>query len=131
MSMFCFQCQEAAKGTGCTVKGVCGKDESTAKLQDLLIYDMKGIAVLAKNLKNAGVEVDMSVGLFLAQGLFTTITNANFDNASLESWIKRSQVIKARLKKQFDAMMRIPDENGQRSGGKTARVPIGMRPPFR
>ena len=98
MSMFCFQCQEAAKGTGCTVKGGCGKDESTAKLQDLHIYDMKGIAVLAKSLKKAGVEVDMSVGLFLAQGLFTTITNANFDNASLESWIKRSQVIKARLK---------------------------------
>ncbi len=104
MSMFCFQCQEAAKGTGCTIKGMCGKEESTAKLQDLLIYDMKGIAVLAKNLKKAGVEVDMSVGLFLAQGLFTTITNANFDNASLESWIKRSQVIKARLKDQFDAM---------------------------
>ncbi|MBM9613868.1 hydroxylamine reductase [Desulfobulbus rhabdoformis] len=102
--MFCFQCQEAAKGTGCTIKGMCGKEESTAKLQDLLIYDMKGIAVLAKNLKKAGVEVDMSVGLFLAQGLFTTITNANFDNASLESWIKRSQVIKARLKDQFDAM---------------------------
>ena len=104
MSMFCFQCQEAAKGTGCTVKGVCGKDESTAKLQDLLIYDMKGIAVLAKSLKMAGVEVDMSVGLFLAQGLFTTITNANFDNASLESWIKKSQVIKAKLKKQFNSM---------------------------
>lgn len=104
MSMFCFQCQEAAKGTGCTVKGVCGKEESTAKLQDLLIYDMKGIAVLAKNLKEAGVKVDMSVGLFLAQGLFTTITNANFDNASLEGWVKRSQVIKARLKEQFDTM---------------------------
>lgn len=104
MSMFCFQCQEAAKGTGCTVKGVCGKAESTANLQDLLIYDLRGIAVLAKSLKQAGVEVDMSVGLFLSQGLFTTITNANFDNASIESWIKRSQVIKARLKAQFDSM---------------------------
>jgi len=104
MSMFCFQCQEAAKGTGCTVKGMCGKDESTAKLQDLLIYDMKGIAVLAKSLKQAGVSVDMSVGLFLAQGLFTTITNANFDNSSLESWIKRSQVVKGRLKEQFDEL---------------------------
>ncbi len=104
MSMFCFQCQEAAKGTGCTVKGMCGKEESTAKLQDLLIYDMKGIAVLAKNLKKAGVKVDMSVGLFLAQGLFTTITNANFDDESLKSWINRSQVIKGRLKEQFDAM---------------------------
>lgn len=100
--MFCFQCQEAAKGTGCTVKGVCGKQETTANLQDLLIYDLKGIAVLAKNLKAAGVQIDNKVGLFLAQGLFTTITNANFDNASLENWIKRSQGIKSVLKAQFD-----------------------------
>lgn len=104
MSMFCFQCQEAAKGTGCTIKGACGKAESTANLQDLLIYDLRGIAVLAKSLKQAGIQVDMSVGLFLAQGLFTTITNANFDNTSLESWIKRSQVIKSRLKEQFEAI---------------------------
>lgn len=96
--MFCFQCQEAANGTGCTVKGVCGKQESTANLQDLLIYDLKGIAVLAKNLKEAGASVDKSVGLFISQGLFTTITNANFDNTSLEGWIKRSQSIKADLK---------------------------------
>jgi len=102
--MFCFQCQEAAKGTGCTVKGMCGKEESTANLQDLLIYDLKGIAVLAKGLKGAGVTVDKSVGLFLSEGLFTTITNANFDNDSLENWIKRSQGIKEQLKNQFDAL---------------------------
>ncbi|PIE64418.1 MAG: hydroxylamine reductase [Desulfobacterales bacterium] len=100
--MFCFQCQEAAKGTGCTVKGMCGKEESTANLQDLLIYDMKGIAVLAKNLKNAGAAVDMSVGLFLAQGLFTTITNANFDDESLRSWIQRSQAVKSGLREQLE-----------------------------
>ncbi len=104
MSMFCFQCQEAAKGTGCTVKGVCGKQDTTANLQDLLIYDLRGIAVLAKSLKEAGVEVDNSVGLFICQGLFTTITNANFDNQSLENWIKRSQVIKTKLKGQFDSL---------------------------
>ena len=104
MSMFCFQCQEAAKGTGCTVKGVCGKQDSTSNLQDLLIYDLKGIAVLAKGLKEAGVQVDKSVGLFIAQGLFTTITNANFDNVSLENWIKRSQGVKTKLKGQFDAI---------------------------
>lgn len=102
--MFCFQCQEAAKGTGCTVKGMCGKEESTSNLQDLLIHDLKGIAVLAKGLKGADVAVDKSVGLFLSEGLFTTITNANFDNASLESWIKRSQAIKQQLKNQFDAL---------------------------
>ena len=100
--MFCFQCQESAKGSGCTVKGVCGKQDSTSNLQDLLIYDLKGIAVLAKGLKKAGVQVDKSVGLFIAQGLFTTITNANFDNVSLENWIKRSQGVKTSLKAQFD-----------------------------
>ncbi len=104
MAMFCFQCQEAAKGTGCTVKGVCGKQESTANLQDLLIFDLKGIAVLAKNLKEAGVVIDSNVGLFLAQGLFTTITNANFDDTSLENWIGRSQTIKRQLKRQLDGL---------------------------
>lgn len=102
--MFCFQCQEAAKGTGCTVKGVCGKQESTANLQDLLIHDLKGIAVLTKGLKEAGVQIEKGTGLFIAQGLFTTITNANFDNTSLESWIKRSQAIKTQLKAKFDAV---------------------------
>ncbi|TKB11603.1 hydroxylamine reductase [Desulforhopalus sp. IMCC35007] len=108
--MFCFQCQEAAKGTGCTIKGVCGKQESTANLQDLLIYDLKGIAVLAKGLKGAGAIVGKEVGLFLSEGLFTTITNANFDNASLEKWIKRSQAIKLQLKSQFDALASEADK---------------------
>ncbi|PID74697.1 MAG: hydroxylamine reductase, partial [Desulfobacterales bacterium] len=101
--MFCFQCQETAKGTGCTVKGVCGKEESTANLQDLLIYNLKGIAVLAKNLKQAGAKVDTAVGLFLAQGLFTTITNANFDDTSLKGWIQRSQEVKNTLREQLAA----------------------------
>ncbi len=108
--MFCFQCQEAAKGTGCTVKGVCGKQETTANLQDLLIYDLKGIAVLAKGLKEAGVQVDKSVGLFISQGLFTTITNANFDDSNLENWIKRSQVIKGKLKAQLDSLSSTKDQ---------------------
>lgn len=108
--MFCFQCQEAAKGTGCTVKGVCGKEESTANLQDLLIYDLKGIAVLAKGLKEAGTPVGKNVGLFLSEGLFTTITNANFDNASLERWIRRSQEIKQQLKKQYDTLSSEADQ---------------------
>lgn len=108
--MFCFQCQEAAKGTGCTVKGVCGKQETTANLQDLLIFDLKGIAVLAKGLKEAGVQVDKSVGLFLSQGLFTTITNANFDDANLENWIQRSQAIKGKLKGQLDSLSSTKDQ---------------------
>ncbi len=102
--MFCFQCQETAKGIGCTVKGVCGKEETTANLQDLLIYDLKGIAVLAKGLKKAGVEVEKGVGHFLNQALFTTITNANFDDTNLQEWIGKSQEMKGRLKARFDQL---------------------------
>jgi hydroxylamine reductase len=77
--MFCFQCQETAKNEGCTVKGVCGKPEETANLQDLLIHVLKGIAVYADRLKEFGIS-DKETGLFVARGLFATITNANWDN---------------------------------------------------
>ncbi len=102
--MFCFQCQEAAKGNGCTIKGMCGKEEETANLQDLLIYDLKGMAVLSEALRDAGVDVGPETGRFIAQGLFTTITNANFDNDSLRQWLNRSQKLKQVLKARFDAM---------------------------
>ncbi len=87
MSMFCFQCQEAAKNTGCTIVGVCGKKEDTAQLQDLLVYTLKGLSVVAAEAKKQG-KLDKSIGLFIAQGLFATITNANFDNARFNELIK-------------------------------------------
>jgi len=77
--MFCFQCQETAKNEGCTVKGVCGKPEDTANLQDLLIYVLRGIAVYGEKAKELGMS-NKENGLFAAQALFTTITNANWDN---------------------------------------------------
>jgi len=63
--MFCFQCQETAKNTGCTVKGVCGKPEDTANLQDLLIYVLRGISVYGEKAKELGI-VDKRAGLFIA-----------------------------------------------------------------
>ena len=87
MSMFCFQCQETAKGTGCTVAGVCGKKEDTANLQDLLVFTLKGLAVVAEEAKNQN-KLDNSIGLFTCQALFATITNANFDNARFTELIK-------------------------------------------
>ena len=87
MSMFCFQCQEAAKGTGCTIAGVCGKKEDTAGLQDLLVYTLKGLAVVAEEAKKQD-KLDNTVGLFICQALFATITNANFDNARIKDLIK-------------------------------------------
>ncbi|SEA21681.1 hydroxylamine reductase [Desulfuromusa kysingii] len=87
MSMFCFQCQETAKNTGCTIAGVCGKKEDTANLQDLLVFTLKGLAVVADEAKKQG-KLDKSIGLFISQGLFATITNANFDNARFVELIK-------------------------------------------
>jgi len=77
--MFCFQCQETAKNQGCTVRGVCGKPEETADLQDLLIYVCKGIAVYGEKLKAQGT-VDREAGRFICQALFTTITNVAWDD---------------------------------------------------
>ncbi|MCK9174876.1 MAG: hydroxylamine reductase [Desulforhopalus sp.] len=84
--MFCFQCQETAKNTGCTIKGVCGKPEETANLQDLLIFVLRGISVYGEKLKELGVS-DRVNDDFVAQGLFATITNANWDDARFTAMI--------------------------------------------
>jgi len=95
--MFCFQCQETAKNQGCTIKGMCGKEGSTADLQDLLIYNLKGIAVIASKAGAAGLQVPEKTGLFIAQALFTTITNANFNDEDIINWINRAQAVKKEL----------------------------------
>ncbi|WP_235439628.1 hydroxylamine reductase [Paenibacillus sp. DMB20] len=77
-SMFCFQCQEASKGTGCTIVGVCGKPHDVANLQDLLIYLLKGISFLSLDVTLPEV-LEQRVSLFIMDSLFATITNANFD----------------------------------------------------
>ena len=103
--MYCFQCQETAKNTGCTVRGVCGKPEETANLQDLLIYVLKGIAVYAEKLAALGVH-DRDLGLFVAKGLFATITNANFDNEHITAYIQEALKRKAAVRELFFAAYR-------------------------
>ena len=78
MGMFCYQCQETARGTGCDVRGVCGKTEEVAKLQDLLIYTLKGIAHVVTRSKLDVAELD-ELNYQMLNSLFMTITNANFD----------------------------------------------------
>lgn len=95
--MFCFQCQETAKNQGCTIKGMCGKENTTANLQDLLIFNLKGIALIADKARAAGVDVPSATGVFLAKALFTTITNMNFDDENLVNWINRAQAVKKDL----------------------------------
>jgi len=77
--MFCFQCQETAKGTGCTIKGVCGKTPEVAGIQDVLMYFLRGLSVYAELGREKGIENE-KVNQFVFEGLFMTITNANFDH---------------------------------------------------
>ena len=106
--MFCFQCQETAKGTGCTIRGVCGKEETTANLQDLIIFHCKGIAALAKLGSQSGIDKIEDAGRIITGALFTTITNANFDNEALTACIKEAQAFKAALKASMGAA--LPDK---------------------
>lgn len=107
--MFCFQCQETAKNQGCTVRGVCGKPENTAGLQDLLIYLCKGISVYGEKLKEKGV-VDREAGRFIAKALFVTITNAAWDDDSIIDWIKEGFKVRDSVaKKAGDMAGPLPD----------------------
>ncbi|KGK85046.1 hydroxylamine reductase [Desulfosporosinus sp. HMP52] len=97
MSMFCYQCQETAKGTGCTIKGVCGKTENVANLQDLLIYTLKGIALYAVQAREINL-VRPDIDKFIMESLFITITNANFDKSRFVERIQEGLVLRDGLK---------------------------------
>src|SRR3989339_817494 len=94
--MFCYQCQETAKGTGCTVKGVCGKEAVVAESQDALIYVLKGIAVLSEKVKEKG-DVDKKYTDYIKKALFATITNANFDNEKIKEYIAEGIALRKEL----------------------------------
>jgi hydroxylamine reductase len=108
--MFCFQCQETAKNTGCTVRGVCGKPEELANLQDLLTYTLKGISIYGEKLHQLGI-VDRKAGLFVAQGLFGTITNANWSEEWFFDRIRSALQIRDELKARFLAAYK--EKNGK------------------
>ncbi|MCB8818823.1 hydroxylamine reductase, partial [Desulfosporosinus shakirovi] len=95
--MFCYQCQETAKGTGCTIKGVCGKTENVSNLQDLLIYTLKGIAIYAVQARERYL-VRKDVEKFIMESLFSTITNANFDRSRFVERIQAGLKLREDLK---------------------------------
>jgi len=103
MSMFCYQCQETAKGTGCEVRGVCGKNEEVAKLQDLLIYVTKGISEIVVKGK-VDVKSISEVNHEVLKSLFITITNANFDDGAIENQIHKMIGFRNELKKQISSV---------------------------
>ena len=99
--MFCFQCEQTNRGTGCTDQGVCGKDDTTATLQDLLVHAMKGIAMYAHRARQAGAA-DPAVDAFVLDGLFATGTNVNFDPERLAVLITRAGEIRDQAQQMYE-----------------------------
>lgn len=95
--MFCYQCQETAFGTGCVFKGVCGKQPATAHLMDLLLFTLKGVGAVASVLNDNHIEIPETTDKVIVDGLFSTITNANFDNDSIAEKITRALECKRQL----------------------------------
>ncbi|MFR3072502.1 MAG: hydroxylamine reductase [Paeniclostridium sp.] len=95
--MFCFQCQETAGCTGCTKFGVCGKSPDLARMQDLLIYTTKGLSEVTTRLRSEGKKVDGQANHLITINLFTTITNANFDDAIFYERVKQTLATKEEL----------------------------------
>ncbi|ERI81909.1 hydroxylamine reductase [Bacteroides pyogenes F0041] len=108
MSMFCYQCQETAMGTGCILKGVCGKTSEVSNLQDLLLFVVRGIAVYNERLREAGTPCE-EADKFIYDSLFVTITNANFSRENIAEKIKTGLQLKRELGKRV-AVDNAPDE---------------------
>lgn len=101
MSMFCYQCQETSKGTGCTIQGVCGKSEGLANLQDLLIYTLKGISIVATE----GLKADIKfpkVNEYITNGLFMTITNVNWNDDLFIEYIREGLTLRDGMKRKLE-----------------------------
>ena len=113
--MFCFQCQETMKNTGCTRRGMCGKPADVANLQDMLIYLLKGISFWGTRGRNMGVN-QPETNLFIAKALFATITNANFDPDAFVALVK--EAIKRREALRTEAQAKCQDLNGTPCHGR-------------
>jgi hydroxylamine reductase len=111
MNMFCYQCEQTAKGTGCTASGVCGKDPETAALQDLLVYAVKDISRYAHRAGELGAR-DRRIDVFTVKALFSTLTNVNFSQKDFQKLIKQAAEMKAVAQKLY--------ESAQKAKGGTA-----------
>ena len=119
--MFCYQCEQTSKGTGCSDFSVCGKDETSAILQDLLVHASKGIAQYAHRARAFGAK-DPAVDRFLLKALFITVTNVNFDAQAIKAAVREA----ARMRDTAKALY----ENAVHTAHKTPESPTGPRFPM-
>ena len=114
--MFCFQCEQTARGTGCTKVGVCGKEPDVAILQDLLVHAAKGISMYAHRAAQLG-ERDKDIDVFVAEALFSTVTNVNFDTNRFTDLLSRAGLIKTKARALYEhALAKAGDSPEDLSG---------------
>ena len=127
--MFCFQCEQTSKGTGCTVKGVCGKDAETATLQDLLVYATKGLAMYAHRARELGAK-DHELDVFTVEALFSTVTNVNFDPERVTALVRRAAGLRDRARRLYEEACakagRKPEELSGPAAWRPATDRVGL-----
>ena len=122
MTMFCYQCEQTARGTGCTAGGVCGKDPETAVLQDLLTYATKGLASYAHRARQLGAR-DGQIDVFLIEALFSTVTNVNFDPARLRELLNRAAEMRDNARALYEGACAGADREPEKLAGPAAWKP--------
>jgi len=120
--MFCYQCEQTAKGQGCTVRGVCGKDAETAALQDLLVYAVKGLSMYAHRARQLEAR-DAEADVFVLEALFATLTNVNFDPDRFRELIFRACGLRERVRKAYEEAAREAGRSAESWGGAAALDP--------
>jgi len=118
MGMFCYQCEQTAKGTGCTVQGVCGKDPQTAGMQDLLLWQAKGVAMYAHKARALGLKTG-EADRFILEALFTTVTNVNFDARTVAALVQKGQTIKDKTRAAYESASKNHETPGGPAAWKT------------
>ena len=121
MAMFCYQCEQTAGGTGCTVQGVCGKDARTATLQDLLLHAAKGISMYAHRARALGA-VDRDVDVFVIEALFTTVTNVDFDPEKLQGFLLQAEGARDKARRLYEDACAKAGKTPETLGGPAAWV---------
>ena len=120
--MFCYQCEQAAKGTGCTKMGVCGKEPDVAALQNLLVHAAKGIAMYSHRAAELGAH-DRDINVFIVEALFTTVTNVNFDVARLEALLRKAATIRDAAKALYEGACEKAGNIAEELSGPAKWVP--------
>ena len=123
--MFCYQCEQTAKGTGCTIAGVCGKSADVANLQDLLVYMLRGLSQISIEAGKAGIR-DEKIDIFTCEALFATLTNTNFDPESIAEYIRKTAKYQGQIRNRLQGVKGKVDSTFNFQLEKTTEVLISQ-----